>query len=258
MISRFKPTYANVVATLALATALGGGAYAAVSLPKNSVGSKQLKNGAVISSKLKNGAVTGSKVARNAITGADIKASTVGTVRNATHALNSDALGGSPPSFFQRRLDSGCPAGEAIQSVAQNGASTCSAPVSVSQMMGGSIGSVDLTTCACYLAPLGLSPAALTPTDVSEGLSGIPTVARHLAVSVGAAPGSNKGWFFQFWVNNAPNAGLSCKITDVLTSCTDDQGSASIPAGATVALAVTAQGGIPSPSTVRFGWTAGP
>jgi hypothetical protein len=45
-------TYANVVATLALFVALGGGAYAATQLKKNSVGTKQLKNGAVTAAKL--------------------------------------------------------------------------------------------------------------------------------------------------------------------------------------------------------------
>jgi hypothetical protein len=43
-----------VIATTAIFIALGGGAYAAVTLPKNSVGSKQLKANAVTSSKVKN------------------------------------------------------------------------------------------------------------------------------------------------------------------------------------------------------------
>jgi hypothetical protein len=47
-------TYANAIATLALFLALGGGAYAVATLPKNSVGSKQLKRNAVTSSKVKN------------------------------------------------------------------------------------------------------------------------------------------------------------------------------------------------------------
>ena len=46
-------TYANVVATLALFVALGGGAYAASKLPKNSVGSAQIKKNAVTSAKVK-------------------------------------------------------------------------------------------------------------------------------------------------------------------------------------------------------------
>jgi hypothetical protein len=49
---RAAATYANVIATLALFLALGGGAYAALKLPKASVGTKQLKNGAVVSSKV--------------------------------------------------------------------------------------------------------------------------------------------------------------------------------------------------------------
>jgi hypothetical protein len=51
---RHKLTYANVVASLALALALAGGtAYAATQmLPKNSVGTKQLKNGAVTRAKI--------------------------------------------------------------------------------------------------------------------------------------------------------------------------------------------------------------
>jgi hypothetical protein len=45
-------TYANVAGSLALFLALGGAAYAATQLPKNSVGTKQLKNGAVTAGKI--------------------------------------------------------------------------------------------------------------------------------------------------------------------------------------------------------------
>jgi hypothetical protein len=47
-------TYANVIATLALFLALGGASYAAIKLPANSVGSKQIKDGAVSSADIKN------------------------------------------------------------------------------------------------------------------------------------------------------------------------------------------------------------
>ena len=45
-------SYANVMATIAVFIALGGASYAAIEVPKNSVGSKQLKNGAVTQAKL--------------------------------------------------------------------------------------------------------------------------------------------------------------------------------------------------------------
>ena len=53
MNSRLRPklTYSNVIATIALFVALGGAAVAA-GLPKNSVGTKQLKRGAVTAAKL--------------------------------------------------------------------------------------------------------------------------------------------------------------------------------------------------------------
>jgi hypothetical protein len=63
-------TYANVMATVAVFLALGGGAYA-VSLKKNSVGSKQLKPGAVKASDLGKNSVSSEKVADRSLLGVD-------------------------------------------------------------------------------------------------------------------------------------------------------------------------------------------
>ncbi len=49
---RPRLTYANVVATVALFLALGGASYAALSLPRNSVGTPQFRNGSVTLPKL--------------------------------------------------------------------------------------------------------------------------------------------------------------------------------------------------------------
>jgi hypothetical protein len=82
-----RPSPALVVAVVALVCALTGTAYAA--LGKNSVGTKQLKNGAVATAKIKKEAVTAKKVKKNSLTGADIDLAKLGTVPTATTATNA-------------------------------------------------------------------------------------------------------------------------------------------------------------------------
>jgi hypothetical protein len=96
-----RPSPALVVSIIALIVALGGTGYAAITLPKNSVGTKQLKkkavtnrkirNKAVTNSKIRNNAVTGSKVKNDSLTGRDIRESTLGKVPNAHHADIADS-----------------------------------------------------------------------------------------------------------------------------------------------------------------------
>ena len=66
-------SFSNVVVLIALFVALGGGAYA-LTLPKNSVGPKQLKRNAVTGPKIKNGAVVSSKVKDSSLLAIDFKA----------------------------------------------------------------------------------------------------------------------------------------------------------------------------------------
>jgi trimeric autotransporter adhesin len=75
-IPRPRLNYANVIATIALFVALGGAAIAA-GLPKNSVGTKQLKRGAVNAAKLKRGAVTPGKIAPRAVVAGKLGANAV-------------------------------------------------------------------------------------------------------------------------------------------------------------------------------------
>ena len=49
--------YSNVASTLALIVALGGTSYAAVAIPKNSIGSKEIANSSITSKDVKNGAL---------------------------------------------------------------------------------------------------------------------------------------------------------------------------------------------------------
>src|SRR6478609_8365985 len=65
-------SYANVIATLALFIALGGGAYAAATLPRNSVGANQLRSNSVSAAKIRTGAVHSSDIANGTVSLTDI------------------------------------------------------------------------------------------------------------------------------------------------------------------------------------------
>ena len=95
-IFRRLPSPSMVVARIALAVALGGTSYAAIKLPRNSVGTKQLQKNAVVATKLsarsvgpqklQNNAVTTRTVKDNQLTGAKIVESTLGQVPSAKNA----------------------------------------------------------------------------------------------------------------------------------------------------------------------------
>jgi hypothetical protein len=105
---RSKLTYANVVATLALFLVLAGGtAFAAKQmLPKNSVGTKQIKKNAITGAKIKNGAITGSKLSLSTVgtVPSAATANTANTANTATTATNATELGGLDPSRYQGRI----------------------------------------------------------------------------------------------------------------------------------------------------------
>jgi hypothetical protein len=80
------PSPAMIVALISLVVAMAGTTYAAIKLPKNSVGPKQLKKNAVTKPKIKKNAVTGAKVKDQSLTGKDINLAKLGTVPTAQTA----------------------------------------------------------------------------------------------------------------------------------------------------------------------------
>ena len=62
------PSPSMVVACLALTVALGGTGYAAIKLPRNSVGAAQLRKDAVVATKLSARSVGPQKLQNNAVT----------------------------------------------------------------------------------------------------------------------------------------------------------------------------------------------
>jgi hypothetical protein len=118
---RRLPSPALVVASLALAVALGGTTYAATALPKNSVGAKQLKSGSVSAAKLAKGSVTSRQIKDHTIVAADIAknlfpAAAGGKVASAAHADTADhattagSVGGAAFTTIDYRVGAGTPA----------------------------------------------------------------------------------------------------------------------------------------------------
>lgn len=72
---RKRLTFSNVIALLALFIALGGTSYAVTALPKNSVGTQQLKKNAVTGVKVKNGSLSSADFAAGTLLKGDTGAS---------------------------------------------------------------------------------------------------------------------------------------------------------------------------------------
>jgi hypothetical protein len=120
-----RPSPALVISIVALLVALGGTAYAGITIPKNSVGTKQLKDGAVTTKKIKNGTVTASKINTSGLTvpralqaNSATTAGSATTATNATNATNAAnaAVGDSPIAWARVAANGTVIAGRGITS----------------------------------------------------------------------------------------------------------------------------------------------
>jgi hypothetical protein len=85
-------SFANVISVIALFVALGGASYAAVNLPKNSVGPKQIKKRAVRGKHINKNAVSASKIQSNSISSPKIADGSVFGADLADNSVGAGAL----------------------------------------------------------------------------------------------------------------------------------------------------------------------
>jgi hypothetical protein len=153
--------YANVTAALALVVALGGTSYAAVVLPANSVGGRQIKPGAVAASDIKSSAVTSAKVRDGSLRADDfdageLRAGPRGATGNPGAAGAAGAAGAT-----------GATGGQGIQGVAGTSlfASTIPSGTTVTGLLGhrqsgGIAGNGGIVEIVSFPVPAPVAPAA--------------------------------------------------------------------------------------------------
>lgn len=194
IIPRPKLNYANVIATIALFVALGGAAVAA-GLPKNSVGSKQLKKGAVTAAKLHRGAVTAGKIAPKAVVAGKLGANAVLPGNLGNGVVSSAKLGN----------------GSVIASKIKNGV------VTTNKLQNEAVNSAKLGKESVTLAKLGPEVAPLLGTLKSgQTLRGVFDVGSTAA---SAGDSTRSAASFQFPLLNAPSVTVLTKGGETTANC---------------------------------------
>jgi hypothetical protein len=89
---RSQLSYANVMATVALFMALGGGAYAAATAPRNSVTSTSIRNGQVKQQDLARRSVTNSKIRGRSVSNGKIADNAITTTKLGPNAVTTTKL----------------------------------------------------------------------------------------------------------------------------------------------------------------------
>ena len=135
-------TYANAVSSLALFIALGGSSYAAITLPRNSVGSAQIRTAAVTGSEIKNGAIHSTDIAKGTRT-----------------ALHGAAGPTGPAGAAGAQGPAGAPAVSYFAAISPAGVATRGDATSAAHVEGGSgsytVGFARSVSSCAYTAVLG-------------------------------------------------------------------------------------------------------
>ena len=266
-------TYANVMATAAVFIAIGGGAYAA-GLAKNSVKSKQIKNGAVKTVDLGRNAVTSKKVGAGTLLASDFAAGQLPRgprgPAGAPGADGEDGADGTDGVDGEDGIDGddGSPdtaaqvlaklltvdgSGSALSADELDGQdSTAFGDVQSSQI------TVPLGAGTTNYAPItGVSQTFTQRAAAETGTPDRPLQLRDLFVRLTNAAGGSA----TFTVGTAGGtAAISCSIPAGATTCSSSAGNGPVPAGSALATTVVEGAGANADdvtATVGFRMTPG-
>jgi len=198
-IPRPKLNYANVIATIALFVALGGAAVAA-GLPKNSVGTKQLKKGAVTTKALHNKAVTAGKIAPKAVTAGKLGPFAVLPGNLGNGVISSEKLGDG--AVIASKIRNGAVTTNKLNNGAVTTGKLADGAVTSAKIDNGAVNSNKLADGSVSIAKLGKTVVGQLQTSQLESgqtLRGVFAVGGDPKISLDSVS-------FQFPLANAPAA----------------------------------------------------
>jgi hypothetical protein len=219
-------TFSNVMSAIAVFLVLGGTAFAASQLKKNSVGTKQLKKNAVTQAKIKNGAVTGAKLGADAVTETKIAN---GAVTGAK--LADGAVAGA-------KLADGAVSGGKIQNGAITGDKVADGSLTGADINSGSTSFSQIVARLRNPGPLNLQVAG-----------------SHLLGSYTQAPGENDIFFAGIDVNFLPTCAPPRSAVVYLLI---DPANPAVPTAENIVSLATASDGNPGPVTKRLEFPESP
>ena len=243
-----RPSPALVVSLVALSVALGGTGYAAVVLPANSVGAKQIKRNAVTAAKVKDSSLRASDFRPG-----QLPAGAAGPVGPAGA---TGPRGPEGPRGVEGARGEVGPKGDPGQPGAKGDPGQPGPP-------GAAAGGAWLATIngigmnAGYFGLVNGVSTADSALDANRSVSpNAPLLVSHLRVLLTSAPGpgSSRRISFRF---NAMQAALVCSIGGADTTCSSDA-EVTVPPGAIMQVFVENTGGFPTATSALVGMTARP
>lgn len=246
---RDRLTFSNVVAVIALFIALGGASYAAVKLPKNSVGTKQIKKNAVDSSKVRNGSLLATDFGKGQLPA------------GATGATGAPGAAGLPGASGNSGPTGPTGVSGATGASGSNGSTGATGPTGPKGATGTTgtsataviTGSSDITSGTAVFSVNG-GPSG-TESSLQTISPSVAVKASNLSVKLSVPAGIGSFRNVRLKIDGSPTT-LSCQMTSPDTDCTSSE-VVNIPANSLLSMS-SLSGSPAAPATnVKFGFTIG-